>query len=714
MYLIILPYLLTDRVFNIECLEDKLLYRDFLFELGVEEIPAGFIAETIKKMESFFMDFLKEEKLSFSQIITYSTPRRFAIKIINVQEKQNDEIIEKLGPAKRVAYDSEGNLSRAGQGFLRSAKASEKNIFFKNTEKGEYLAVKIEKKGEYAKRLLEKAILNFINNLAFPKSMRWHNYKINFARPIRWILAIFDSEILEVKLNKLVASNISYGNRFQKIPNNITVENPKNYEVNLEKVFVIPNRTKRKEMIKNQMDGLFKNSDDNYIEDKKLLEIVTDLVEYPTAIIASFDKKYLKLPQKIITSTLTQHQKYFAVSDKKNNLKNNFVFISNGNPEFSEIIKLGNEKVITARLEDAEFFFDEDTKEPFENFVPKLDDVLFQSDLGTLLEKTVRVGKICGFLCSELNFLRKDKVERAAYLCKADLVSQMLGEKEFTKLQGYIGMNYARFSNEDKDVSMAIYEHYMPRGERDSLPSNEISAILAIADKLDTVCGIIGVGLLPSGSKDPFALRRAANGIVQIIDAFNFNLNLKRIVNFAFKVLSDKIKSDSEKEKVYLFFNQRVLWLLKQKNIDSDIIKSITHIDASEIVDLKRRAEDIQKFKKRDDFNQLVLGFKRVSNIIGKNPQTGNPEEKLLENDAEKNLYKKYVLSKNKIESELKQKKYSAVMNILVEFRPVIDDFFDNVLVNTDKEYLKFNRYKLLGRIRDLFLMVSDLAKINE
>jgi len=691
-----------------------LLYKDFLFELGVEEIPAGFIAEAIRKMEDYFKSFLEEEKLAFSEIIMYSTPRRFAIQIKGVQEKQDDEIIEKVGPAKRVAFDSEGKLSRAGQGFLRGAKAKEDNLFIKETKKGEYIAVKIEKKGELAKVLLKKAILDFINNLSFPKSMRWYNYKLNFARPIRWILVLLDNEIIEMKLNNLSSSNKSFGNRFQKIPNEISIENPKNYEENLEKVYVIPNRNKRKKMIKTQLTKLFENSDNHYIEDDRLLEIVTDLVEYPTSIIASYDEKYLKLPQKIITSTLTQHQKYFAVADKNNKLTYNFVFISNGNPEFSEIIKLGNEKVIRARLEDAEFFFNEDTKEPFENFVPKLSNVLFQSDLGTLLEKTKRIEKIAGFLCETLDFSQKEKVLRSAYLCKADLVSQMLGEKEFTKLQGYVGMNYALFSNEDKDVSKAIYEHYMPRGENDSLPSNEISALLAISDKLDTVCGIIGVGLLPSGSKDPFALRRAANGIVQIIDAFNFELNLKSIIDFAFETLGDKVKSDTEKEKVYTFFNQRVLWLLKQKNIDSDIIKSITHIDASEIVDLKQRAEDIQKFKERDDFNQLVLGFKRVSNIISKNPQSGNPEEKYLEDVEEKNLYQKYISTKNEIESELKHKNYSKVMSILVEFRPIIDDFFDNVLVNTDNENIKLNRYRLLGRIRDLFLNVSDLAEINE
>ncbi len=691
-----------------------MLYKDFLFELGVEEIPAGFIAEAIRKMEDYFKSFLEEEKLAFSEIIMYSTPRRFAIQIKGVQEKQDDEIIEKVGPAKRVAFDSEGKLSRAGQGFLRGAKAKEDNLFIKETKKGEYIAVKIEKKGELAKVLLKKAILDFINNLSFPKSMRWYNYKLNFARPIRWILVLLDNEIIEMKLNNLSSSNKSFGNRFQKIPNEISIENPKNYEENLEKVYVIPNRNKRKKMIKTQLTKLFENSDNHYIEDDRLLEIVTDLVEYPTSIIASYDEKYLKLPQKIITSTLTQHQKYFAVADKNNKLTYNFVFISNGNPEFSEIIKLGNEKVIRARLEDAEFFFNEDTKEPFENFVPKLSNVLFQSDLGTLLEKTKRIEKIAGFLCETLDFSQKEKVLRSAYLCKADLVSQMLGEKEFTKLQGYVGMNYALFSNEDKDVSKAIYEHYMPRGENDSLPSNEISALLAISDKLDTVCGIIGVGLLPSGSKDPFALRRAANGIVQIIDAFNFELNLKSIIDFAFETLGDKVKSDTEKEKVYTFFNQRVLWLLKQKNIDSDIIKSITHIDASEIVDLKQRAEDIQKFKERDDFNQLVLGFKRVSNIISKNPQSGNPEEKYLEDVEEKNLYQKYISTKNEIESELKHKNYSKVMSILVEFRPIIDDFFDNVLVNTDNENIKLNRYRLLGRIRDLFLNVSDLAEINE
>ena len=689
--------------------------KDFLFELGLEEIPAGYIAAAIKKLSDHFANQLKDAKLAYKEMIQYSTPRRFAIKIIGLQTEQNDEIIERIGPAKMAAYDTEGNLSKAALGFLRGAGAEAEDLFIKETPKGEKIAVKKEIKGKTAEEILQQIIIDVIPKINFPKSMRWGSGILAFARPIRWLLVLFGDDVLSVEFNGLKAGQISYGNRFQKLNNPVEITSIDNYESCLKSVFVIPNRAVRKQMIEDQLKRVFVRSKNEIVPDLGLLEIVTDLVEYPTAVIADFNEKYLKLPQKVIISTLSQHQKYFAVKDKKGKITNQFVFISNGDANYSDLIKLGNEKVITARLEDADFFYKEDTSNSLESFVDKLDEVTFQEQLGSLKDKTNRIVKSVEYITKILESSREITADakRGALLCKADLVTLMLGEKEFTKLQGYMGMEYARKSGENENVARTIYEHYLPRGERDGLPSSEAGAIVAIADKLDTVCGIIGVDMIPTGSKDPFALRRAANGIVQIIDSFSFEFDLFKLIDSVFENLRSKLsKPDNNKDVVYDFFRQRANWLLKQKEIEYDVIDSVTHIDPTNIPDIIHRAKALQNFKKQEDFIKLVLGFKRVSNIIAEVKETSPVKMDLLQEEMEQILYANYLKLKINIEKLLPEKNYQEILSLLVEFGSTIDKFFDDVLVNVDELQIKQNRYNILANIRKLFLQVADLSKL--
>jgi len=688
--------------------------KDFLFELGVEEIPAGYIAAAVNKIEEHFKKGLAAKKLSFSNLKTYSSPRRFAIKISELQTKQNDEIIERIGPAKAAAYDVDGNLTKAALGFLRGAKAEAEDIFFVDSPKGEKIAVKKEISGLETSEILKQFINEILGNLSFPKSMKWGSCSSNFARPVRWMLVLFGNEVVPLNFQGIQSGNISYGNRFQKLNNPVKINSIEEYESMLESVFVIADRTKRKQLIKKQIENLFIESDDQIVPDENLLNIVTDLVENPTAVIADFNEKYLQLPQKVITSTLSQHQKYFAVK-KGENITNKFVFISNGDKKYSNLIKLGNEKVITARLEDANFFYQEDTGVALECYVPKLGEVTFQEQLGTLLDKTERLEVFVDFIATELNIDSKinKNAKRAAYLCKTDLVTQMLGEKEFTKLQGYMGRDYALKSGESKEVADAIYEHYLPRGERDELPVSIAGAMVAIADKMDTVGGIIGVDMLPTGSKDPFALRRAANGIVQIIDKFGFELDLKTLIKQVFFILENKLpKPDNNLEFVLDFFKQRAQWLLKQKNIEYDVIESVMHIDFNNIPDLVHRASALQNFKKREDFVKLVLGFKRVSNIISEVKEISEIKTELLVESSEKKLQEDFLELTETIKELLKSKSYEQILEKLVVFGASIDQFFDDVLVNVDDVQIKQNRYNILANIRKLFLQVADLSKL--
>lgn len=685
--------------------------KNFLFELGVEEIPAAYIAGAIKTIKDHFEINLKKANLEYDELQLFSSPRRFAIKITSLQSQQKDEVIQRVGPTKEMAYTADGKLTNAALGFLRGAGAEESDIIIKQTPKGDKIAIKKEIRGKSATSILVNLIKEAINGIKFQKSMKWGSSKLSFARPIRWILALFDDDIIELEYENITSNNITYGNRFQKLDNPIDINSIDEYERKLADVFVIPNRDKRKEIIKKQMGELFINSDEKVIENNKLLETVTDLVEFPTAVIADFHEKYLKLPQKVVTLTLSEHQKYFSINNKDGKLSNKFLFISNGDPQFSSLIKLGNEKVITARLEDAEFFYKEDTAQPFEAFVPKLSEVTFQQKLGSVLEKTERFKQITRFIGDEVKLeenIKKYSLD-GANLCKADLVTLMLGEKEFTKLQGYIGHQYALKSGVNKETALVIEEHYMNGDNAMSLAGS----VVAIADKIDTICGIIGVDMIPTGSKDPFALRRAANGVVQIISNNKFEFDIHKLIDVSFELLKDRLdKPENNKEVVYDFFKQRVNWLLKQKQIDYDIIESVMHIDHSNIPDLINRAEALHGLKKQEDFIKLVLGFKRVSNIIADEKPTLIVNKEMLTERMEQELYAQYLELDEEIKELLPKKNYKKILEILVNYGSTIDKFFDEVLVNVEDVKIKQNRYNILFCIRELFLQVADLSKL--
>ncbi len=690
-------------------------YKDILLEIGLEELPASYIIPAIEKLTYFFKQQLSDAHLVYSEIVHFSTPRRLAMIIRNLQTQQADEQIEKIGPAVHVAYKQEGVLSPAGEGFVRNSGVGKENITIKTTPKGDYIAVVIEKKGLSASEILQDLIPKSIFQIQFPKQMRWGSQETSYARAVRWIIALSGEEIIPVHIFDLSSNRITYGNRFQKLENRIEISSPSHYEESLEKVFVIADREKRKQSIQSQLDSMFVGTDLHVVPDHKLLDIVVDLVEYPTAVSATFDVKYLALPEKIITSTISENQKYFAVESANGKLQNTFVFISNGNPLYSDVIRRGNEKVIIPRLEDAQFYFHEDTKELLEFYVPKLKEVTFQAQLGSLFEKTERMMALGLYISQELNF-NEDltrKIKRSIELSKADLVTLMLGEKEFTKLQGYIGMKYALLQGEDHEVATGIFEHYQPRGQNDTLPTTICGAVAAISDKLDTVCGIIGVGMLPTGSNDPFALRRAANGIVQILDQFGWQLNLHGLIDKSYQLLQDKLMTPGKnKEFTYDFFHQRVNWLLQQDEIDYDIISSVMHISYQSIAEIKQRALDIRSFRKRDDFIRLVIGFKRVSNILVSEKVEGEIDKEILCEVAEKNLCREYEILSSKVHEYLGKKEFHKIMEALVEFGPYIDHFFEDVLVNDSDVNIRRNRFRLLARIRILFMTVCDLTKI--
>jgi len=688
------------------------LARDFLFEIGVEEIPAGFLAGAMDKLRDYFTTLLNDSALSFGAIHPYSTPRRLAVHITNVQERQEDRVLEKTGPAQNVAYNTAGALTKAGEGFLRSAGATPTDAFLADTPRGKCIAVRLNMTGRPTADILCEKLPGVIDALPFPKSMRWRTRELAFARPIRWIVALWGADVLDVTVAGLPAGRISQGNRYVALEHPVNIAVPADYPLALEAANVLAHRAERRQRIADQLNALFTGTDLRVQPDEHLLDTVTDLVEWPTAVAAEFEEDYLALPDRVIVLTLSEHQKYFAVR-RGEHITRHFAFIGNGNPACGDIIRLGNEKVVRARLADARFYWNEDRKQPLEAFVPRLAEVTFQAKLGSVLEKTNRIQSLVGRLADRLHMNEETRAHaiRAALLCKADLVTHMLGEKEFTKLQGYMGMMYARACGEPEPVAAAMYEHYW-NGDEPQAPGVP-SALVAVADKLDTVCGIIGAGMIPTGSKDPYALRRAANGALRIIARLELSFDLFALVDEAFALLADKL-DDAPKSRgiVREFLTQRIEWLLRESGMDYDVTASVMHVDLSNVPDLLRRARALQGFRAREDFIGLVLGFKRVSNIITGETVTGTANPALFVEPAEAALHKGAATLEQQIAKHLERHDYHAVLEDLTSFRSTIDRFFDDVLVNSEDDALRANRHRLLARIRALFLRVADLARL--
>ncbi len=687
----------------------------FLFELGIEELPDNVIIPAISSLKSSLERMLEEANLSHSDIWFGSSPRRLAVSVKGLAERQADVEICKSGPSVNIAYDADGGLSKAGQGFLRKSGGTPEDIFVQTTDKGDFIAVRFVQPGSDSKDILKAWVLTAIPQIPLPKKMIWKDKNLAFSRPIRWIVALWDSEVLELNCMGIRSGRTSFGNRYLGLDRCLTIESAEAYEELLELGRVVVDRDKRRRMIQTQFRALFRDSEYSVKEDERLLDTVCNLVEYPCAVIGEFDASFLSLPEKIITSTISQNQKYFSVYDADNTLSNQFVFVSNGDPAHSEIIKAGNEKVVAARLEDAAWFFKEDSKRMLDSFVPHLQDVVFQSKLGTLKDKTERVVALANYICEELGLSepQKSRVLRTAQLCKADLVSLMLGEKEFTKLQGYMGMQYALVGGEDSEVAQGIYEHYMPRGSNDELPSSLSGAICAVADKLDTVCGIIGVGLMPTGSADPFALRRAAGGVVQILAQWAWHLDIEKLILQAFSVLASMIDVEPEApNQVKNFFAQRVNWLLKELGISYDVVAGVTHAGFAYLPHLIARAQALEELRLDERFIRLVVGFKRVSNIIAGKKEFAEPDPALFESDVESDLYAALKALSISISEALVMMDYPKALRELVDFGKVIDHFFDHVLVNCEDLRVRENRHALLAAIRREFVKVADLSLI--
>lgn len=689
------------------------MVKKYLLEIGVEELPARFVGDALNQLKNNMKGLLEGNRFEYGDIVAYSTPRRLAIIVEGLSDMQEslEEVVK--GPAKKIAFDENENPTKALIGFMKGQGVDISSIYVNEYNGVDYVFAKAVKKGKSLEEVLIKNIPNVIKGINFPKSMKWGGKNIRFARPIRWLLSILDDKVLTFDLEGIVASNVTRGHRFLG-HSRIEIGHVDQYVDVLKENFVIVDQEERKDIIKYGSERLVKERGGNLQQDEDLLDEVTNIVEYPMPIIGRIKDEYLSLPVDVVITPMKEHLRFFPVLDDKGRLLPYFVTVRNGNRDHIDIVIKGNEKVLGARLEDAKFFYMEDMKQPLSSYVEGLDKITFQEKLGTLLDKTKRVQKLGEKIGAylEVGEETKKNINRAGYLSKADLVTKMVSE--FTELQGKMGMEYAKSSGENEIVSLAIYEQYLPRFSDDELPTTTAGAVLSMADKMDTIAGLYAVDIHPTGSQDPFGLRRMALGIINIIIDRKLSLSMRELIENALYIYVDinslAFDYDKVRDEVIEFFNGRIRSMFIDMGIRYDIVDAIIASNIDDIYDMKIRARKLNDWLKKEGLTEILHAFNRVANLSEKAVSDEVKRDLLTEDEIE--LYESFNAIEEKVEASIAKKEYDKALDFLAILREPIDNFFDKVMVMTEDEKLRNNRLGLLKKIHDTMIQICDLSKI--
>jgi len=700
---------------------------NLLLEIGTEEIPAGYIEPALKALSSTLLQKMSQARIEHGNLKIFGTPKRLVIRVENVAAKQKSTKTEIIGPPGRVGFDEKGRPTIAAKKFAEKVGVSLSSLTIKETTKGSYLCAKKAERGISTKTLLKNILPEAILSMPFPKTMRWADLDIEFARPIHSVLALLGEDIIRFKLGNIKSNRYTFGHSFMH-PGRIKVKASDDYIDLLRTVHVLVDIDERKKCVERDIAKVARRVKGMILPDDELVDIVNNLVEYPIAVVGNFDKVFLELPSEVLITTMREHQKYFAVINKENKLMPYFIAVNNTIARDMSIVAKGHERVIRARLADAQFFYRSDLEISNDGRVEKLKAVLFQAKLGSMHKKITRVGLIAEFLAGEVDFglenikevndLKK-QVARAARLCKADLVSHVV--VEFPKLQGTMGRVYATIAGELPTVSAAIEEHYRPTYSGGPLPETITGAILSIADKIDSICGCFSVGLIPTGASDPYALRRQGIGIVQIVYDKGFSFSLKEMIEkslSSFSIKSAQGKSDVA-QKVSTFLQNRIAHLLAEEGYSKDVIAAVVSVTVDNVPDVWNRVVALEKLKAEPDFEPLAVTFKRVVNIIKK---SGNIKaagkgrdvnENLFEDESESALYNAYKKVENKVSDQMNKGFFDQALLDIASLRDSVDAFFDSVMVMVENRKIRNNRIALLEHIAALFGMFADFSKIS-
>lgn len=720
---------------------------NLLIEIRTEEIPAGYIEPALKALSSKLFQKMTEVRIDHGDAKTYGTPRRLAVKVENVAAKQTSLSTEVIGPPKRIGFNEQGSPTVAAEKFAEKAGVPVNRLKIKMTKKGAYLCATKTEKGLATKTLLKNILPDVILATPFPKKMRWADQSLEFARPIHSVLALFGEKIIPFDLANIKSGRFTDGHAFMH-HGRIKILSPGRYIPLLRDAHVLVDTEERKKAVASEIARVAGDLGGRVLPDEALLDTVNNLVEYPAAVGGRFDTKFLELPREILITSMHEHQKYFAVIDEHDNLMPCFIAVNNTLAKDMSLVAKGHERVLRARLADAQFFYRSDLEVSFDGWVERLKGVLFQADLGSMYEKVMRVQKLSEFMVDQLasalphsndKQLRmsegeqrqtdpivyesdlKGHVSRAAILCKADLVSQIV--VEFPKLQGVMGRVYAAIAGEPDSVATAIEEHYRPIYSGGPLPEMHTGALLSIADKIDSICGCFSVGLIPTGASDPYALRRQGIGIAQIMLDKDYLFSLRRIIEKSLNLFDHgNVKEMSRTtDKIVTFLKNRMVHLLAEEGFSKDVIAAVVNVSVDKVPEVWRRVHALEKLKSAPDFEPLATAFKRVVNIIKKarhediktGDEAGDVQENLFQHASEFSLFSAYQEVKERVEGHIERGSFDKALHEIASLRNPVDAFFDGVMVMTDDRQTRYNRLSLLGYIATLFEKFADFSKIQ-
>jgi glycyl-tRNA synthetase beta chain len=688
---------------------------ELLLEIGTEEIPSGYLEDALKAFREIATSRIKESRIEMDGALeVYGTPRRLVLICRAMADRQEDLIQEVSGPPKKVAYDSEGKPTKAAYGFAEKQGVSIDDIQVIETQKGEYLHVKKKIPGRATPQVLAEIIPGLIADIPWPKSMRWGDIGFLFVRPIHWVLALFDGDVIPFEVAGVKSGKKSRGHRFMHT-GDLEIENLEDYLRQMAQAKVILDPEERKGEVEKVVLGATEGTSGSPILDPDLLTTVANVVEYPSAVCGSFDQSFLSLPAPVLITPMKEHQKYFAIQDSEKRLMPYFVAVNNTIARDESVVRRGHERVLRARLSDADFFFKEDRKRSLEARLGDLKAVVYQAELGTSFAKVQRFTGLTEYLALQLAPDLLDHAVLAAKLCKCDLVTEMV--MEFPTLQGIMGREYARLDGHADAVCDAIQEHYMPLRAGDPLPPSSLGAIVGMADRMDTIMGCFAVGLEPTGTADPFALRRHSLAIIRILEEKGWAISLTALVSRSMDILGQEIDFDRDRifNKIMEFFKERYKNMMLRSGFESDLIEAIISVAFDRIDHLRPRAEQLKVFfNETEEFESLVLSFKRVTNILKNETVTYPVDQALFKASCESRLWEIAGGLKDEVSKKIEEGSYVEAMKMMMSLKGPVDDFFEGVEILTkESEALRQNRLGLLQQVAALFLNLADFSKFS-
>ncbi|MEM7304025.1 MAG: glycine--tRNA ligase subunit beta [Pseudomonadota bacterium] len=682
-----------------------------LIEVGTEELPPTAAKNLSDNFSESVTLQLAELGFSFGDVKSFVTPRRIAVSISQTSSSQPDQDIQRKGPAVKAAYDDQGNATKAALGFAKSCGVELQDLQTLDTDNGAWLYYQSKEKGKSLAELLPGIINHALNTLPIPRPMRWGDSDVEFVRPIHWDVVMHGCQVIACKIKNIESSNSTYGHRFHA-PEPAVLQHADEYPDVLKNAKVIANFRERKATINSLLIYAAEQHQGTLDFSDSLLDEVTNLVEWPMAVVGAFDKEFLEIPQEVLVATMQDAQRYFPLfSEQDKKLIPKFIVMANIESFHPETVKHGNERVIRPRFEDAEFFWNRDRQRSLASRSKELQGILFEKQLGSLEDKIQRLKILVAYLCESAG-LQSEYAIRAASLCKNDLLTSMVNE--FPKLQGTMGRYYALNDNEPNEVAAAIEEHYFPKQSGDRLPDSDAGRILAICDRIDTLVGIFSTGKKPTGVKDPYALRRAALGVVRIAIECQLDFDLLGLLKKSAELLQNRVDAMAVTQEVFDYIIDRMRGYFHDQGIPADTFEAVRSMQPTHLVDFADRLHAVQHFRTLPESGSLAAANKRIRNILKKAPREDQQiKNNLFNNDAESSLYEMLLKQEQKVTPLLNQRDYTAALSELAELKPFIDEFFDQVMVMDDNDEIRNNRIALLIKVNKLFSAVADISLLQ-